>query len=117
VNQQFGEKWRNDNSTTRSLEAHGKYDVIGHSKNSKALWDCSPVLYRSAREVKCKMAERPFSVAVLFGLVWITLAFFAGFVEFPAWSNLNTGLCFLAICVCVMNYVNEYLGKFPLSYR
>lgn len=64
-----------------------------------------------------KMAERPFSVALLFGVVWVALAYLAGFLVFPVWNNLNIGLCCLAICVCVMCYITEYLAKFPISYR
>ena len=63
------------------------------------------------------MEERPFCVAVLFGVVWIALAYLAGFVVLPVWNSVNIGLCSLAICICVMNYINEYLGKFQLSYR
>ena len=61
--------------------------------------------------------ERPFSVAVLFGVVWVLLAYLAGVLVLPVWSYLNIGLCSLAVLLCVMNYVNEYLGKFPLDYR
>ena len=61
--------------------------------------------------------ERPFSVAVLFGVVWVVLAYLAGVLVLPVWSYLNIGLCSLAVLLCVMNYVNEYLGKFPLDYR
>lgn len=61
--------------------------------------------------------ERPFSVAVLFGVVWVVLAYLAGVLVLPLWSYLNIGLCSLAVLLCVMNYVNEYLGKFPLDYR
>lgn len=61
--------------------------------------------------------ERPFSVAVLFGVVWGVLAYLAGVLVLPLWSYLNIGLCSLAVLLCVMNYVNEYLGKFPLDYR
>ncbi|KAJ7350968.1 hypothetical protein OS493_037502 [Desmophyllum pertusum] len=62
------------------------------------------------------MEERPFSVALLFGLVWIALAYLGDFVVLPVWNNLNTGLCFLGLFVCVANYFNEYRGIFPLSY-
>lgn len=105
-------------TTMRSLEAHGSYDVIlilGVS--AEASWDCvnRPSFPRIGR--KYNMEERPFSVAFLFGIIWVILAFLGGLVVLPVWSNLNIGLCCLAICVCILNYLNEYLGKFPLSYR
>lgn len=56
-------------------------------------------------------------MALLFGLSWLSLALLGGFVVFPVWNSINIGLCGLAVLVCATNYVNEYLGKFPLSYR
>lgn len=62
------------------------------------------------------MAERPFSVAFTFCLLWLVLVYLCDFVVLPEWTNINTGLCGLDIAFFVMVYVNEYLGKFQLSY-
>ena len=102
-------------TTMRSLEAHGSYDVILISgvRGRHGIVSTGPVSIGR----KYNMEERPFSVAFLFGIIWVILAFLGGLVVLPVWSNLNIGLCCLAVCFCVVNYLNEYLGKFPLSYR
>ncbi|KAK3751779.1 hypothetical protein QZH41_013240 [Actinostola sp. cb2023] len=63
------------------------------------------------------MSERPFSVAILFAVLVIAALFSIGFVQVPRqWTNVTIGLHLLAVVVCVVNYINEYLGKFQLSY-
>ncbi|CAH3151198.1 unnamed protein product [Pocillopora meandrina] len=62
------------------------------------------------------MKERPFSVALFFGVIWIVLPCLGNFVELPAWDNLNIGLCGLALILCICVYLTEYLGLFPLNY-
>ena len=63
------------------------------------------------------MEERPFTVAVFFGVILIALPYLGNFVVLPVWDNLNIGLCLLALIVCNFVYLTEYLGLFPLSYR
>lgn len=63
------------------------------------------------------MEERAFSVAFLFGVFWIVLAYLVEFLVLPLWNNLNVGLCFLAAFVGVSVYFTEYLAVFPISYR
>ena len=63
------------------------------------------------------MKERPFSVALFFGVIWIVLPCLGNFVELPVWDNLNIGLCGLALILCICVYLTEYLGLFPLNYR
>ena len=60
---------------------------------------------------------RPFVVALTFGIFWIFLAYLGGFLLIPEWNRINMGLCLLGVFVAGINYYNEYLGKFPLSYR
>lgn len=72
----------------------------------------------SPRETKQEMdTERPFTVAFSFGVVWIVLPYLGDFVVLPVWNNLNIGVCFLAIVLCVSVYFTEYLAIFPISYR
>ena len=61
--------------------------------------------------------ERPFTVAFSFGVGWIVLSYLGDFVVLPVWNNLNIGVCFLAIVLCVAVYFTEYLAIFPISYR
>ncbi|KAK2549736.1 Very-long-chain enoyl-CoA reductase [Acropora cervicornis] len=62
------------------------------------------------------MGERPFSAAIVFCLLWLALAYICNVVILPEWNTLNIALCSIAVALSGMNYVNEYLGKFPLSY-
>ena len=72
---------------------------------------------KSHEKLKIEMGERPFSAAIVFCLLWLALAYICNVVILPEWNTLNIVLCSVAVALCVMNYVNEYLGKFPLSYR
>lgn len=63
------------------------------------------------------MEERAFSVAFLYGVVWVVLAYVGDFVVLPVWNNLHIGLCLLAAFVCVAVYFTEYLAISPISYR
>ncbi|XP_031557314.1 steroid 5-alpha-reductase DET2-like [Actinia tenebrosa] len=62
------------------------------------------------------MTERPFSVAFLFGASLIAVCYYVGFVRLPEWTLLNISLHVLGVLVCIVNYVNEYLGFNQLSY-
>lgn len=61
--------------------------------------------------------ERPFTVAFSFGVVLIVLPYLGDFVVLPVWNNLNIGVCFMAIVLCVAVYFTEYLAIFPINYR
>ena len=62
-------------------------------------------------------SERPFFAMMVFAILLVVFAHSVGCVRIPEWSNLNAGLCALGVSFIGINYVNEYMAKFPLSYR
>lgn len=62
-------------------------------------------------------AERPFCVMMVFAILLVCFSYSVGCVRIPEWTRFNTGLCALGVLFVGVNYVNEYLAKFPLSYR
>lgn len=63
------------------------------------------------------MGDRPFIVGFSFGILPVILAYFKGWLWFPAeltWEN--QGFLILCAIITFSNYLNEYLQWYPLQY-